>query len=196
MSEISVNDLKDNVHKVLKAIENEEYVLGIYQNLTEIGKNSLREDESYLVTFMNRCHYIDTALKIDEILGIHSISRILEEKGVDISFKTVNESRSIKWDDFHDYASFSKGNLTIDMKDARYQLDMIKINNSDLFLYTGTVLEPWTESIISSLEDNSKLYDISNGIDLIRIENFEEKHINSSIKYDKVRYYMNIEWRK
>ena len=50
--------------------------------------------------------------------------------------------------------------------------------NSDVFLYTGTDLEPWTESIITSVENNSKIIDISNGIDLLKIDDFEEKHIN------------------
>ncbi len=56
--------------------------------------------------------------------------------------------------------------------------DMIKINNSDIFLYTGKDLEPWTESIITSIGNDCKIIDISNGIDLIKIEDFEEKHIN------------------
>lgn len=63
--------------------------------------------------------------------------------------------------------------------------DMIKINNSDLFLYTGKNLEPWTSSIISSLENKDIVFDVSNGIELIKIEEFEENHINSSIKYDE-----------
>ena len=56
--------------------------------------------------------------------------------------------------------------------------DMININNSDIFLYTGSDLEPWTESIINSVENTCKIVDISKGIDLIKIEEFEEKHIN------------------
>lgn len=56
--------------------------------------------------------------------------------------------------------------------------DMIKINNSDIFLYTGTNLEPWTESIINNAESKTKIVDISKKIELIKIEEFEEMHIN------------------
>ncbi len=56
--------------------------------------------------------------------------------------------------------------------------DMIKINNSDLFLYTGSELEPWTESIIDSIENDCKIINVSNEIELIKIEEFEAMHIN------------------
>lgn len=61
--------------------------------------------------------------------------------------------------------------------------DMITIlNNSDMFLYTGKDLEPWTEKIVSSLDGNEcKAVDISKNIELITIEEFEESHINSEI---------------
>lgn len=65
--------------------------------------------------------------------------------------------------------------------------DMITIlNNSDIFLYTGTNLEPWTEKIVSSMEEtNCKAIDISKNIELITKEEFEEKHINSEIVYEE-----------
>lgn len=65
--------------------------------------------------------------------------------------------------------------------------DMITIlNNSDMFLYTGTDLEPWTEKIVSSLDSSDcKAVDISKNIELITIEEFEEKHINSEIVYEE-----------
>lgn len=61
--------------------------------------------------------------------------------------------------------------------------DMITIlSNSDIFLYTGTNLEPWTEKIIQNLETtNCKIVNVSDGIELITIEEFEERHINSEI---------------
>lgn len=64
--------------------------------------------------------------------------------------------------------------------------DMITIlNNSDVFLYTGTDLEPWTESIISSLEENNaRIVDVSENIELIKVEEFEEKFINLEIVND------------
>ena len=61
--------------------------------------------------------------------------------------------------------------------------DMITIlSNSDMFLYTGTNLEPWTEKIVQNLEStNCKIVNVSDGIELITIEEFEERHINSEI---------------
>ena len=59
--------------------------------------------------------------------------------------------------------------------------DMITINNSDMFLYTGNDLEPWTESIISSIENDCKIIDVSDKVELIKIEEFEERHINKLI---------------
>lgn len=61
--------------------------------------------------------------------------------------------------------------------------DMITIlSGSDMFLYTGTNLEPWTEKIVQNLEStNCKIVKVSDGIELITIEEFEERHINSEI---------------
>lgn len=61
--------------------------------------------------------------------------------------------------------------------------DMITIlDDGDVFLYTGTMLEPWTESIIKNLEETDcDIVDISQNINLITIEDFEEKHLNSEI---------------
>ncbi len=61
--------------------------------------------------------------------------------------------------------------------------DMITIlNDSDMFLYTGTMLEPWTENIIKNLEETDcNIVDISNNINLITIEEFEKNHLNSEI---------------
>ena len=65
--------------------------------------------------------------------------------------------------------------------------DMITIlEDSDLFLYTGTMLEPWTESIIKNLEENNcNITDLSKNINLITIEEFEENHLNSEIIYEE-----------
>ena len=59
--------------------------------------------------------------------------------------------------------------------------DMMRIlNNSDMFLYTGETLEPWTEKITQNLrEDNKKVVNVASNVDLIKIEDFEKKHINS-----------------
>lgn len=66
--------------------------------------------------------------------------------------------------------------------------DMIAINNSDIFLYTGNHLEPWTESIISSVEKKCEIVDISEEIELIKIEEFEERHINKLSKFTEKEY--------
>ena len=60
--------------------------------------------------------------------------------------------------------------------------DMIEINNSDIFIYTGADFEPWAKEIFDASEDN-KFYiiDTSNNIQLIKKEEFEEKNINSEI---------------
>lgn len=61
--------------------------------------------------------------------------------------------------------------------------DMITIlDDSDMFVYTGTTLEPWTEKIVKNLEETDcDILDISKNINLITIHEFEEKHINSEI---------------
>lgn len=61
------------------------------------------------------------------------------------------------------------------------QKDMILINNSDLFLYTGEELEPWTEELSKSINSDIKITNISLGIDFIDIHEFEEKHKNDNI---------------
>ena len=61
--------------------------------------------------------------------------------------------------------------------------DMILLlDNTDMFLYTGEYLEPWTLDIIENLEmSECKIVDLSKNIELIKIEDFEERHINSEI---------------
>ena len=65
--------------------------------------------------------------------------------------------------------------------------DMIMIlDKSDAFLYTGEELEPWTSNIVKNLEEASKkAVNTSKDVKLIKIEDFEEKHINNEIAYDK-----------
>lgn len=61
--------------------------------------------------------------------------------------------------------------------------DMITIlNNSDMFLYNGTDLEPWTQNIVEGLkEQNCNIVNVSNNIELIKLEEFEKRNINSEI---------------
>ena len=65
--------------------------------------------------------------------------------------------------------------------------DMVKmLNDTDLFLYTGTFFEPWTEDIITSLEEsNCEIANLSEGIELIKIEEFQERYINDEIVYEE-----------
>lgn len=49
--------------------------------------------------------------------------------------------------------------------------DVININESDIFLYTGKYMEPWVENIVSgSIDSNVKVRDVSSGVDLIKME--------------------------
>lgn len=54
--------------------------------------------------------------------------------------------------------------------------DILKISNSDVFIFTGKEMEPWADKIISSVKvENLTVCDASNGIDLLK---FEHKHYN------------------
>jgi len=44
--------------------------------------------------------------------------------------------------------------------------DVIAINEADLFIYTGDAMEAWVPSLLTSLEGNPAILDISSGIDL------------------------------
>lgn len=55
--------------------------------------------------------------------------------------------------------------------------DIVKINESDLFIYTGKFMEPWTEDIIKSITNkNVKVVDSSIGIELMKENSHEEEH--------------------
>lgn len=56
--------------------------------------------------------------------------------------------------------------------------DMVLIDQSDLFIYTGKEMEPWAENLISGLKNNINVLDLSKSVDLINVEDFEEKHEN------------------
>ncbi len=51
--------------------------------------------------------------------------------------------------------------------------DMVKISESDLFIYTGRYMEAWSHKIIESMKDSgskSMVLDVSRGIELVRAE--------------------------
>lgn len=52
--------------------------------------------------------------------------------------------------------------------------DIIYIQESSLFLYTGNKLEPWAQTVISGINDNENIKDVSQNINLI--ENDEHAH--------------------
>jgi zinc transport system substrate-binding protein len=57
--------------------------------------------------------------------------------------------------------------------------DIVKIGQSDLFIYTGKYMEAWSGKIIDGLaESDSKSYvlDVSQGIDLVKTEDVESEH--------------------
>lgn len=54
--------------------------------------------------------------------------------------------------------------------------DIIKIGESDLFLYLGEELEPWAETVISGIDNKENFKNISTGIKLIETEEFEHEH--------------------
>ena len=64
--------------------------------------------------------------------------------------------------------------------------DMVTmLDNTDIFLYTGTFLEPWTEDIVETLKESEcKIVDVSENIELIKIEEFEARHINNEIEHE------------
>lgn len=68
--------------------------------------------------------------------------------------------------------------------------DMVTmLDKTDIFLYTGTFLEPWTEEIIETLEESKcNIVNVSENIELIKIEEFEERHINSEIENEEYEH--------
>lgn len=55
--------------------------------------------------------------------------------------------------------------------------DIVDINESDLFIYTGDEMEAWVADIIKSLENEVNVLDVSSGIDLVK-EDAEEEAYN------------------
>lgn len=57
--------------------------------------------------------------------------------------------------------------------------DIIKINHSDLFLYTGEYMEAWSQKIIEGMPDagsHSVVLDVSKGINLAKTSDIEAEH--------------------
>ncbi|MBR3720856.1 MAG: zinc ABC transporter substrate-binding protein [Clostridia bacterium] len=56
--------------------------------------------------------------------------------------------------------------------------DMVMIDQSNLFIYTGEEMEPWAENLISGMKNNINVLDLSKSVELINVEEFEEEHEN------------------
>ena len=54
--------------------------------------------------------------------------------------------------------------------------DIINVNNSDLFIYTGKNMEPWSDTIAASIDSNTIILDSSKNIDLIKQDHEENDH--------------------
>ena len=54
--------------------------------------------------------------------------------------------------------------------------DMIRIHQADLFLYTGRYMEPWAQQIIDGLEGDTRVVDVSEGIQLDREDHDPGEH--------------------
>ncbi|MCR5146266.1 MAG: zinc ABC transporter substrate-binding protein [Clostridia bacterium] len=54
--------------------------------------------------------------------------------------------------------------------------DMVEINESDLFIFTGSEMEPWAENLISGMKKDITVLDLSKTVKLINTEEFEEEH--------------------
>ena len=63
--------------------------------------------------------------------------------------------------------------------------DMIEIEKSDIFIYTGNEFEPWAKNILNGITNDLEVVDTSKNIELIDKEEFEEKNINSEIVQDE-----------
>lgn len=59
--------------------------------------------------------------------------------------------------------------------------DMIKIEESDIFIYTGDEFEAWAKNILDSVTSPLEIVDTSKNITLIDKEEFEEQNLNSEI---------------
>ncbi len=53
-------------------------------------------------------------------------------------------------------------------------VDMMTINEADLFIYTGETMEAWVPSVLKSLEGNPAILNISSGIDLHQGHNHDD----------------------
>lgn len=53
--------------------------------------------------------------------------------------------------------------------------DIIKINDADLYLYTGKYMEPWSDRISNGVDSDTKIVDVSANVNLIESEHDEHE---------------------
>ncbi len=72
--------------------------------------------------------------------------------------------------------------------------DIVRINQSDLFLYTGKYMEAWSEKIIGSMKDSgseSLVLDLSKNIALVNTEEIEAGHHHSDAEESEEHHHGN-----
>lgn len=55
-------------------------------------------------------------------------------------------------------------------------VDMVKINESDLFIYTGELMESWATDVVASLDEKVEVLNLSEGINLRQSEDKYSSH--------------------
>lgn len=55
--------------------------------------------------------------------------------------------------------------------------DIVKVNNADIFIYTGKYMEPWSEKIASSIEPGTRILDVSKNIQLAEADYDEHEDV-------------------
>lgn len=57
--------------------------------------------------------------------------------------------------------------------------DIIAIQNSDIFLYTGPYMESWAAEVIEGIESDTCIVDLSAHVPLVKQEDIEEEYLNA-----------------
>lgn len=115
-------------------------------------------------------------------LGIFAVSNIVQKSKIDSEKVTVVTTLFPMYD-------FAK-NIGQDKVEVTFLLppgveahayepkpsDIVKINEADIFVYTGEFMEPWAHDIIEGASKNVKVVDASAGIELMKEESEEHEH--------------------
>ncbi len=63
-------------------------------------------------------------------------------------------------------------------------IDMVKINECDLFIYTGELMEAWAAAVIENLPESVRVLDVSKGLELSAVESGEHAGEEHEHSYD------------